>query len=568
NDDIRGSIDANSLNGLAGNDSINGELGDDTISGGAGNDTLIGGAGSDELSGGQGIDIFSWRSTLHLSATGEIITDLDALDSIDFQYIFNFQGEIGGLDISWIGGSAFSGVAGQYRYQKTGGQTLIEFDLDGDSNTDRIITITNGAFDLWLWGSNNIRIISGAATLGDDSLSGMNGADSIDGFDGDDYIIGLLGADTLIGGAGNDTLHGDQHDDFIRGGAGEDYLKGGAGADTLDGGAGIDTVDYSDASSGVTVRLWNQTATGNVATGDVISGFENASGGSAGDAIVGSDGVSNLLIGNDGNDTLYGLSGYDTIRGGAGADVLNGGSGFDTVDYSDAFGKVTIRLWNQTATGDIATGDVISGFERVFGGAAGDAIVGSDGVANYLVGNGGDDTLYGLSGNDTIIGGYGADVINGGAGIDTVSYAQAESGVTLALWSGKGLAGEATGDLLYSIESVIGSSFGDVIVGSNGADTIYAAAGDDTLYGKGGNDTFVFARGSDKDKLYDFAGGAGAGDVIRLIGLGSAYDTFAELMAHATQVGPHTVIDFGGGDLLVFVNTAMGSLAADDFVFG
>lgn len=449
---------------------------------------------------------------------------------------------------------------------------------------------------------------------GNDTLMGLPGGDQLFGDDGDDVLLGDLGPDTLNGGndfdvvdygaspgavraslklfavgelshaqgdtyfaieglvgsSFNDTLTGSDENNLLRGGAGDDYIVGDPGADTLEGGAGADTLHYLSSAVGVVVRLWNQTAggAGSHADGDVISGFENVTGGTAGDAIVGSDGVSNLLVGNDGDDTLYGLSGYDTIRGGAGADVLNGGSGFDTLDYTDATGKVIVRLWNQTATGDIATGDVISDFERVFGGSAGDAIVGSDNVANYILGNGGADTLYGLSGNDTIVGGQGGDIIHGGDGADTASYADASGPVKIALWSGRGYTGDSAGDRFYAIENIFGSNFNDTIVGGNDDNYIRANAGDDILYGKNGDDTFAFYKGHDQDSIYDFVAGAGSEDVIFVGGFGAAFDSFAEVIAAAMQVGANTVINFGGGDQITLVNVQRTALHADDFTFG
>jgi GH24 family phage-related lysozyme (muramidase) len=233
------------------------------------------------------------------------------------------------------------------------------------------------------------------------------------------------GVEAVVGSRFNDRLVGNGQGNILLGGAGNDSLRGAGGADFLDGGPGADMLDYADATTKIVIRLWNQTATGGIATGDTIAGFEDALGGGAGDVIVGSDGVSNLLIGGAGADSLAGLSGYDTIRGGAGADNMNGGTGFDTLDYSDAKGAVVVRLSTQTVSGDIATGDVISDFERVLGGAGGDLIVGSDGVANYLAGGAGSDNLQGLSGNDYLVGGTGNDTLTGGAGNDRFEFAGA-----------------------------------------------------------------------------------------------------------------------------------------------
>lgn len=439
-------------------------------------------------------------------------------------------------------------------------------------------TLTDDGRLLISWQSNSIFTFDNNTNFAIyDPRTGVYNGDG-----GDEQILTRLDgggfANTFFGGGGNDTMRGrgnadaisgDAGDDLIYAGGGDDLIQGLIGNDTIDGGAGLDIAYYTASPGGVTVRLWNGTAVDGHGTNDSLISIEGIEGSPFGDAIVGADNVDNVLRGNGGDDTLFGLSGDDTIRGGSGADSMNGGTGADEVDYSDDGTGVTVRLWNQTATGGIATGDSLAGFEHATGGSAGDAIVGSDGVANILTGNGGDDSLYGLTGNDTIDGGAGADVINGGGGYDYASYSDSSVGVKIRLWNGTGELGDAQGDSLTDIEGVVGSDFNDVIVGADGvANTFYAGLGDDTLYGKSGNDTFVFFAGYDNDTIGDFTGGAGAGDVIRLIGLGSAFDTFAEVMNAATQVGANTVINFGGGDSITLLNVTKASLVADDFIFG
>lgn len=111
----------------------------------------------------------------------------------------------------------------------------------------------------------------------------------------------------------------------------------------------------------------------------------------------------------------------------------------------------------------------------------------------------------------------------------------------------------------------VGGSGGDTFVGYGQNDTLAGGGGNDTLTGAGGNDTFIYdAQGA--DTITDFAGGAGAGDVIRVT---TGYTTFAEIQAHAALVngGADTQIDFGGGNVLTLAGFN-GVLDADDFVFG
>jgi Ca2+-binding RTX toxin-like protein len=369
------------------------------------------------------------------------------------------------------------------------------------------------------------------------------------------------------------------------------------------------TIDYTPTGGGVVSYVEGIWGGYTIAQGVVI---ERAYGGSGDDSLLGNEAANilagydgaDIILGRDNDDLLYGLNGADTLqgeagndtmRGGAGADTLDGGADADTVDYADATAKVTVRLWNQTATGDIATGDVIAGIESASGGSAGDALVGSDGVGNRLVGNGGDDGLQGLTGNDTLEGnagndtmrgGDGADVMSGGAGIDTIDYSDSSLGVKVRLWNQTVADGFAAGDTIAGIENAWGGASTDALVGSDGVGNYLAGnGGNDNMQGLSGNDTLVGGVGRDTmtggadadtfqfygawgiDRITDFEGGAGAGDVLSFVGLGAAYDTFAEIMAITTQSGANTIINFGGGQSITLLGFNMANLNADDFLF-
>jgi hypothetical protein len=55
---------------------------------------------------------------------------------------------------------------------------------------------------------------------------------------------------------------------------------------------------------------------------------------------------------------------------------------------------------------------------------------------------------------------------------------------------------------------------------------------------------------------------------VELHGFGASFDSFAEIIAAATQIGADTIIDFGGGQTLTLQNVALANLAAGDFLFG
>jgi|GEM_PF-959838 len=164
--EITGTIGADSITGGALNDAIIGDTGDDILAGGAGADTLSGDAGQDYLSGGADDDILS-----------------------------------GGAD---------------------------EDNLDGDAGDDIVDGGTGD--DIVKGGTGDDQVFGGAGDDrlegedGDDALYGGAGSDTLEGGDGADTLDGGDGADTISGGKGDDTIVLDENDTSIDGGAGDDTL--------------------------------------------------------------------------------------------------------------------------------------------------------------------------------------------------------------------------------------------------------------------------------------------------------------------------------------------------------
>jgi len=220
-DNLRGTHDANVIDGGGGGDIVYARGGDDTVMGGAGSDTLVaqdgddvlvGGDGADTLNGGNGVDLADYSG-----ATAEV--------TVDMAYTRANTGEAAG-----------------------------DFMIDMEN-------LTGSAFD--------------------DDLRGTDGANVIDGGDGGDLIRGRAGDDTLIGGAGDDMLRGDAGaDTFVFAtGAGADVVMDFEDdvdilqfdASLVAGGTAQDFVDtYADDSTGTvvidigngnTVTLWGITDT-------------------------------------------------------------------------------------------------------------------------------------------------------------------------------------------------------------------------------------------------------------------------------------------------------------------
>lgn len=149
---IQGNGRNNSLIGGGGNDLLSGGEGNDTLNGGGGNDALLGGEGNDVLNGGPGLDLLdggagadryvfipSGVSTtqidrVYFSATDDDVIDLSLIDAVT-----------GGGDsaFSFSGTGAFTGVAGELRYEfvgtwDEGARSGTTYHLSGDVNGDGV----------------------------------------------------------------------------------------------------------------------------------------------------------------------------------------------------------------------------------------------------------------------------------------------------------------------------------------------------------------------------------------------------------------------------------------------
>jgi Ca2+-binding RTX toxin-like protein len=237
-------------------------------------------------------------------------------------------------------------------------------------------------------------------------------------------------------------------------------------------------------------------------------------GGSGPDRIE-SRGSADAILAMAGDDTISAGSGVDDINAGPGDDCIDGGddgdridggSGFDTVQFSGSNAGVRADLETRVGQGGFAEGDVYLHVEGLIGTEYNDEL-GGNGFANRLegwagrdrlLGRNGDDTLLGGSGDDNLEGGPGADLLDGGDGQDTASWLSSKSGgVRVSLEEGSASGGDAEGDLLVSIEHLIGSDFADVLGGDGGSNRIEGGRGDDQLFGGAGDDTFSGGRGAD-----------------------------------------------------------------------
>jgi hypothetical protein len=398
--------------------------------GGGGNDLLIANGVANILTGNAGSDTASYQfakagviaSLVTGGSTGDAAGDkyvtIENLTGSQFDDVLlgrsgdgadNILEGLGGADV--LDGAGGSDTASYANAAQAVAVSLLAGGTAGDAIGDTFVSIEN------LTGSDF-----------DDTLGGNAGVNIIDGGDGSDTLsyIGAVSAIvvSLATGGSAGLATGDRYiavenvtgtgfADSISGDAGDNVLTGGLGADTLDGGNGSDTVSYADATSGVTVNLQSNGVTGSTAAKDIISGFENATGGAFADTLAGNGGA-NVLAGGGGSDTLLGNGGGDTIDGDGGSDTARGGNGNDTLDGGSG--------------NDLLLGETND--DLIFGGA-GDDILNGGGNNDSLDGEGGSNSLTGGTGADI----FGFSVIDGGkdvitdfrSGLDTINLSQLDA---------------------------------------------------------------------------------------------------------------------------------------------
>ena len=453
NDTIAADNNGIYMRGMAGNDSITGGTGNDMLDGGTGADTVNGGAGSDTADYRNSSAAVNVNLTLATAQSGG-----DAAGDI----LSNIENVWGSANNDTINGDNGANII-------TGGAGADT--LNGGSGIDTVDYSTSSA-------AINVSLILNVAQSGGDATG-----DILSNFEN---VIGSSQNDTILGDTGANDLRGNDGNDSIAGGDGDDTLDGDAGSDTLDGGTDIDTLKYDQSDSGVNIDLTLSSASGGWATGDIISNFENITGSAYNDVLKGDSGVNIIL----------GLAGNDFITGSVGADTLNGGDGYDTANYQESSASIVVNMLTNTNTGGDANGDSLTGFEAIYASENADTVT-ADNNGIYIRGFAGNDSIIGGTGADSLDGGTGADTLSGGSGNDTADYQYSSTAVNVNLMLATAQAGgDAAGDILSSIENVVGSAYNDTITGDSGANIITGGAGADTLGGGFGIDTVSYADSS------------------------------------------------------------------------
>ena len=144
-DAIIGSSALDRIYGEAGNDTIIGNGGADLIRGGGGNDAITVLGGDNELYGGAGRDTFVFAIGPGFAPADQKIYDFSGFkkdgDRINLSAWDANENTKANEAFTFIGKSAFTGVAGELLWLVSGSDVLVRGDLDGDKNWDFTITL-------------------------------------------------------------------------------------------------------------------------------------------------------------------------------------------------------------------------------------------------------------------------------------------------------------------------------------------------------------------------------------------------------------------------------------------
>jgi Ca2+-binding RTX toxin-like protein/Ca2+-binding EF-hand superfamily protein len=529
--------------GGPGKDTITGSQDDDQLAGGEGPDTIYGEAGNDNIYGDSHFNV-----NLQLFAQDQINRFDSATQLDDINAMFT-------VPTSGVGdGDTIHGGAG-----------------------DDVLFGDHGIIDQ-VDGTRRIETTGNLVRLQTTNLAN-GGGDTIDGDDGNDFIFGGTAGDTIYGDLGSDLIFGDF----------------GTVAGNVDASM-IGEIDGAGVQNSNAVFTYTSDTTGDA---DASAGNDTIYGGSA--AALDTDTGKNILLGQQGSDTIYGGGGDDDIYGGH--DVANG---TDTGDFIDGEAGNDVILGDnglieRTAAANDPRFTVLTG-TQIYGSDGEVMVADSNSVGANPAGvearrielfdhNDSSTANLGNFGDDVIAGGADDDVIFGELGGDTIH--------------GDGLL-EGT-ELHALIETIAGSDVGgdDYIEGNGGGDTIYGGLGQDDIVGGSsslynltdpamrpdGSDT-IFGGNGDMTDRNTYGDGSHArdsdmilgdnGNIYRLVGTGGVdtgsllsfnYDNYAALriVVRAAELLDYTpggtdysgdaANDIGAGD------TIRGE-SGDDFIYG
>jgi Ca2+-binding RTX toxin-like protein len=328
---------------------------------------------------------------------------------------------------------------------------------------------------------------------------------------------------------------------------------------------GTDTVDFSGSTAGTILDLRaGQFSSVNGHTNNVsIFAGHNADGT---DYYI-ENGIGSwyddILIGNDGANTLDGRGGGDRMAGYGGDDIYFVDSLDDIVREEANGGNDTVILLSRDLRiRRIANVEqIIYADESTLQTGGGDTgtppIVGDNTLTSIIFGTSGHDTLDGGAGDDTIFGQGGDDLIIGGR--DSLASRDINNTIDVEDLEDQTESDDGN-DTLYGgggNDTILGGQGNDILDGGDGDDTLSGQDGIDIFRGGAGVDTVDYSRESPFQLLVNLAtnvasGGTGSGDTFysieNLIGSDDRIDRFIGTAAANHFWGQGGGDYFNGGD--------------------
>lgn len=338
-----------------------------------------------------------------------------------------------------VGNLLDGGTGADQLYGGTGNDTYVT-DVQGDlvfedaaGGTDTVQS--SGSFYLYA-NIENLMLTGSANIFG----VGNELANTLTGNSGENLLIGWGGIDTINGGGARDSIFGVDGNDILNGEAGIDYMVAGNGEDIMNGGADADEM-YGEG------------------------GNDTMDGGASFDT--------DIMVGGDGNDTLFGNSGlgdYDFLYGNLGNDIFYVDTPFDLVFEQPGEGTDTVYA-DINGAGFYLYDNIESLIlldDTPFGVGNGTAnTLTGNAIGNYLLGGGGNDTINGKLGNDVLFGEAGNDtfVFESGTGSDVIGdFVRGQDKIDLSAFAGLTFSQVQTRFVQDGDVGAIQLASGDVIV--------------------------------------------------------------------------------------------------------
>lgn len=443
------------ITGGAGNDIIAGGSGDDVLNGGDGNDTIGPGYGEDTVNAGEGDDVVV---IVGLTAEGQYSGSDDIYDDLS-----DLNGR---RESDVVVGELYDGGNGDDTLHIYGTVDLTGVAIQGFEN---IVVHSDVVFtEEQLLDVNNLKGDGGSTIRIRNSNEPASSAENVDL-----SSIKMLNVGQLDIGKNINAI--------------VDNSKNLAGIATISSTVGSKNSSIEQADGSATLSFDGKGVFGDAKVTGVGFDSDDTLSAAAGDASIQLQGIVdaiNEIIGPDDNlipvegqqnvnDMLYGLRTEYTVFG---AESLISTANLAAQSQVDLTGKqyeLMIDVQN-----DYQVNAVLEG---------------RSGVANFISGGAGADTLIGADGTENFI------------------YGGAEAtGVDAAV--------------TYNSNTIYGGSQRDFIAGGDGADTIEGGGGDDFIYGGGGDDLIVGGSGADFIMTDPSDTGGGADTVIITVGEGDFID--------------------------------------------